>query len=59
MDHVRTVSVCLDTKLASVEVQAPSQIDALQMLPSLLQAVKDLGFEAEPHFDYEVPAESA
>ena len=59
MEHVRAVSVSLDTKLASVEVQAPSQIDALQMLPNLLQAVKDLGFEAEPHFEYELPGETA
>ena len=58
MGHVKSVSVSLETKLAAVEVQAPSQIDALHMLPTLLQAVIDLGFEAEPYIAYEAPAEA-
>jgi hypothetical protein len=57
MENVKHVSISLETKLASVEVQAPSQIDALHMLPTLMEAVKELGFEAEPYFEYEVPAE--
>ncbi|GAX83236.1 hypothetical protein CEUSTIGMA_g10662.t1 [Chlamydomonas eustigma] len=44
------VSVNLETKLALIEVRAASQLDALALLPSIVDVVKELGFEAEPHF---------
>ncbi len=50
MEGVKKVVVDLESKLARIEVKAASQIDALAAMPSLIQAVKDLGFEAEPHF---------
>jgi copper chaperone CopZ len=53
MDHVKGVQVDLETKLATVEVEAPNLIDAMNMLPTFVQAIKDLGFEAEPHIEYQ------
>lgn len=50
--QVRAVKVDLDSKLATVEVEAPSLIDAMGLLPPLVQAVKDLGFEAAPHLEH-------
>lgn len=50
MDNVRKVTVNLETKLAQIEVKADSQMDALSVMPKLIQAVNDLGFEAQPHF---------
>lgn len=46
------MKVDLDSKLATVEVEAPSLIDAMGLLPPLVQAVKDLGFEAAPHLEH-------
>mmetsp|Transcript_6806 Transcript_6806/g.16979 ORF Transcript_6806/g.16979 Transcript_6806/m.16979 type:complete len:155 (-) Transcript_6806:348-812(-) len=43
------VTVSLEKAMASVEVKAPSQLDALNQLPKLVETVKALGFEAEPH----------
>lgn len=40
MDHVKGVQVDLETKLATIEVEAPNQIDAMQMLPGLVATVK-------------------
>lgn len=40
MDHVKGVQVDLDTKLATVEVEAPNLIDAMNMLPSFVKAIK-------------------
>lgn len=51
-DKVKKVTVSLEGKMATVEVDVPSQVDALKLLPGLVTAVKDLGFEAEPHIDY-------
>jgi hypothetical protein len=34
------VQVDLDTKLATVEVEAPNLIDAMNMLPSFVQVIK-------------------
>ncbi|GBF89436.1 hypothetical protein Rsub_02008 [Raphidocelis subcapitata] len=51
--RVRGVAVDLDSKLASVEVEAASLMDAVALLPGLVQSIKDLGFEAEPHIDYQ------
>lgn len=53
MDHVKAVSVDLDSKLATVEVEAASLIDAMNMLPSFVATIKELGFEAEPHIEYQ------
>jgi copper chaperone CopZ len=48
MAGVRAVSVSLEAKLATVELAAPSLMDAVGQLPALVEAVKALGFEAEP-----------
>lgn len=40
MDHVKGVQVDLDSKLATVEVEAESLIDAMNMLPSFVTTVK-------------------
>jgi hypothetical protein len=40
MDHVKGVQVDLETKLATVEVEAPNLIDAMNMLPIFVQAIK-------------------
>lgn len=40
MDHVKGVQVDLDTKLATVEVEAPNLIDAMNMLPLFVKAIK-------------------
>lgn len=53
MDHVKGVQVDLDTKLATVEVEAPNLIDAMNMLPEFVKTIKELGFEAEPHIEYQ------
>lgn len=49
---MRKVSVSLDTKLATIDVAAVSQLDALALLPKFVNTIKELGFEAEPHIDY-------
>ncbi len=48
---VPRAQVSLEKALASVEVKAPSQLEALGMLPTLVEAVQNLGFEAEPHIE--------
>jgi hypothetical protein len=106
MDHVTAVRVDLDTKLATVEVEAATLIDAMNMLPTFVSTIKvgappapvshaaahalcvqrgsaprvcvahngcvrhccccshtpapqELGFEAEPHIEFEVPQQQA
>jgi copper chaperone CopZ len=54
LDHVKGVQVDLDSKLATVEVEADSLIDAMNMLPGFVTTVKELGFEAEPHIEYQL-----
>lgn len=49
MEHVRAVNVSLESHVASIEVQADTMIDALNMMPTFVDAIKDLGFEAQPH----------
>ena len=44
------VSVDLETGLATVAVEAGSQLDALTAVEPLAKAVQDLGFDAAPHF---------
>lgn len=51
VDKVKSVDVSLETKMASIVVLAPSQLDALTVLTKLVGTVKDLGFEAEPHIE--------
>jgi hypothetical protein len=43
--------VDLEKGVATVQVDADSQIDALKALEPLAEAIKALGFDAEPHFD--------
>jgi len=40
MDHVKGVQVDLESKLATVEVEAPSMIDAMNMLPNFVTTIK-------------------
>lgn len=47
MDHVKGVQVDLETKLATVEVEAPNLIDAMNMLPLFVKAIKVGGREKE------------
>lgn len=54
VEHVKAVEVSLDTKLACVEVEAISLIDAMNMLPAMVDTIKELGFEAEPHITYQL-----
>ena len=47
---VKDVKVDLDAKLVSVFVECETMMDGLAMIPSLVEAVKGAGFEAEPEF---------
>lgn len=40
MQHVKQVEVSLDKKMASVEVEAPTLLDAMNMLPKMVETVK-------------------
>lgn len=40
MDHVKGVQVDLESKLATVEVEAPNMIDAMNMLPNFVKTIK-------------------
>ena len=42
------VTVNLDTGIVDVEVKAETMVDALELFPQLVAAVKGAGFEAEP-----------
>ncbi|WIA10107.1 hypothetical protein OEZ85_010314 [Tetradesmus obliquus] len=53
MDHVKAVAVDLESKLATVEVEADNYIDAMNMLPIFVTTINELGFEAEPHIEYQ------
>ena len=50
----KSVKVDLAAKLANVEVEAPSQIDALNMMPKFIAVITELGFQAEVHIDYQL-----
>ena len=52
---VRTLQVAVDleTGLATIQVDAATQVDAFNALPGLLETVTGLGFDAQPHFDAE------
>ena len=43
----------LEAAMATVEVEADSLMAALDALPGLVDVVKGLGFDAEPHIEYE------
>ncbi len=47
------VHVDLEKGIASVQVEAASQIDAFNALPQMVETVVGLGFQAEPHFGSE------
>jgi len=51
MEHVKSVDVSLENKLASIEVDAATMLDALNMLPKFVEKISDLGFDAEPHIE--------
>jgi hypothetical protein len=40
MQHVKAVQVDLDSKLATLQVEAANQNEALDMLPSFIAAIK-------------------
>ncbi len=44
------VSVDLEKGIATVQVEAASQIDAFNAMPAMVETVTGLGFEAQPHF---------
>ena len=50
VDKVQSVQVSLETGIACVEVEADTQMDALDLLPNLFQALQAVGFQAEIHF---------
>ena len=50
---VKAVTVSLEAAMATVEVEADTLMGALDELPKLVDIVKGLGFEAEPHIEYE------
>lgn len=52
MPAVRRAVVSLENKLATVDVSAPTQLDALALLPLLVAEIQSLGFEAAPHIEY-------
>ncbi len=52
-EGVRAVNVDLETGIATVHVTATDQLDAAaNALPRLINHVLDVGFEAEPYFEY-------
>ncbi|MEW5305517.1 MAG: hypothetical protein WDW38_010165 [Sanguina aurantia] len=52
MPGVRRAVVSLEDKLATVDVSAATQLDALALLPLLVSEIQSLGFEAAPHIEY-------
>ncbi len=52
LEGVEKVDVNLETGVAQVEVMAQDPLDAaFNQLPKMVEIVKGLGFEAEPHFE--------
>lgn len=48
---VEAAEVALDSGIAKIHVAASGQLDAFYtQLPRLVDAIRELGFEAEPHF---------
>jgi copper chaperone CopZ len=48
---VKSVNVDLESGLATLQVEAASQMDAFNAVPGLIEVVTALGFEAQPHFE--------
>lgn len=48
---VKDVKVDLDSGLATVQIEAASQVEAFNAMPKLIEIVTGLGFEAQPHFE--------
>ena len=48
---VKSVEVDLEKGVATLTVEAASQVDAFNTLPKLIEVVTELGFEAQPHFE--------
>ena len=52
LTEVSTVKINLETGIATVDVRATDQFDAaMNALPKVVEAVRGLGFGAEPHFE--------
>merc|ERR1712205_146507 len=49
-DAVKDVKVDLEAKKVSVFVACDTMMDGLAMMPKLVEAVQEAGFEAEPDF---------
>ena len=49
-DAVKEVKVDLEAKKVSVFVARDTMMDGLAMMPQLVEAVQEAGFEAEPDF---------
>lgn len=49
-DAVKEVKVDFDAKKVSVFVACDTMMDGLAMMPQLVEAVQEAGFEAEPDF---------
>jgi hypothetical protein len=48
---VDSAEVALDSGIAKIHVEAAGQLDALYtQLPRLVDAIRELGFDAEAHF---------
>lgn len=47
---VKAVDVNLEKGLATLQLDAPTQMDAFNSFPKLIDIIKDLGFDAEPYF---------
>jgi copper chaperone CopZ len=50
LPQVKSVEVSLEQGIATVQLEAATQIDAFNSIPKLLECVTELGFEAQPHF---------
>ncbi len=49
MVHLQ-VNVDLAKGIATVHVEAASQLDAFNAMPKMVETITGLGFEAQPHF---------
>jgi hypothetical protein len=46
---VRAAKADLESKLVAVDVEAPTMMDALELMPGYIKIVQEAGFEAAPH----------
>ena len=47
---VKSVDVNLDKGVATLSLEAATQMDAFNEFPKLIEVIKELGFDAEPYF---------